>query len=103
MQLVQLTINGREVKVPAGTTILEAAEQNGIIIPRLCYDKDLTLYGACRLCVVEVEGAPLLAASCVAPVGQGMVVHTESPAVVEARRAILELLIANHPLDCLYL
>lgn len=101
MQLVQFTINGREVQVPAGTTILEAAEQNGINIPRLCYDKDLTLHGSCRLCVVEVEGAPLLAASCVTPVGQGMVVRTESPAVVEARRTILELLIANHPLDCL--
>lgn len=101
MDMVKLIIDGREVEVPAGTTILEAAEQVGIDIPRLCYDSDLSLLGACRLCVVEIQGAPLLAASCVTPAGRGMVVHTESPAVVEARRTILELLLANHPLDCL--
>lgn len=101
MDEVKLTINGREVWVQSGMTILEAAEQAGIDIPRLCYDEELSPMGSCRLCVVEVEGFPLLQASCVTPAAQGMVVHTESPNVVQARQVILELLLANHPLDCL--
>lgn len=103
MELVKLTIDGLEVEVPAGTTVLQAAEQVGIEIPRLCYDPELTPYGACRLCVVEIEGMKKknLPASCVTPVAPGMVVHTRSEAVVNVRRMILELLIANHPLDCL--
>jgi len=101
MELIKLTINGKDVGAPAGSTILQAAENSGISIPRLCYDPELSPMGQCRLCVVEVEGNPLLPASCVTPVTPGMVVHTESPAVIEARRTILELLIANHPLDCM--
>lgn len=99
--MVKLNIDGREVEVPAGSTIMEAADQIGIHIPRLCYDPELSALGACRLCVVEVEGNRLLPASCVTPVTQGMVVRTESPDVIEARRTILELLVANHPLDCM--
>lgn len=101
MDLVNLTIDGIEVAVKPGTTILEAAASAGIQIPRLCHDPDLTNYGACRLCVVEVDGMRLLQASCVTPVSKGLVVHTKSPAVIEARRTILELLLANHPQDCL--
>lgn len=101
MKPIQLIINGKEVEAPAGSTILQAAELAGIEIPRLCYDPDLSPMGACRLCVVEVQGNRLLPASCVTPVSNGMVVETESPAVVEARKTILELLVANHPLDCM--
>lgn len=101
MQRVKLTINGKEVEAPVGSTILEAAEMIGVDIPRLCYDPDLSPMGACRLCVVEVKGNRLLPAACVTPVTEGMVVETESPSVVEARKTILELLVANHPLDCM--
>jgi formate dehydrogenase alpha subunit len=101
VELVKLTIDGKQVEAPTGSTVLEAAEKSGINIPTLCYDPELSKLGACRLCVVEIEGSRLLAASCVTPVQPGMAVHTESPAVVEARQAILELLIANHPLDCM--
>jgi NADH-quinone oxidoreductase subunit G len=101
MDLIKLTINGKEVEVEAGTTILKAAELMGIDIPHLCFDEDLSSVGACRLCVVEVKGARSLVASCAAAVTPGMVVETHSPAVMEARRTILELMIANHPLDCL--
>jgi formate dehydrogenase alpha subunit len=101
MELIKLTINGKEVEVPAGTMILKAAQQIGIDIPHLCYEDGLSAVGACRLCVVEVKGARSLVASCAAAVAPGMVVETHSPDVMEARRTILELLIANHPLDCL--
>ncbi|SHE93395.1 4Fe-4S dicluster domain-containing protein [Desulfofundulus australicus DSM 11792] len=101
MGLIQLQIDGKKVEVPAGTTVLEAAEQTGIHIPRLCHDPELSPWGGCRLCIVEIEGMRNLPASCVTRVAPGMVVRTDSPAVVEARRAILELLLANHPLDCL--
>lgn len=101
MELVRLSIDGKEIEVLAGTTVLNAAEQMGIHIPRFCYEADLSPFGACRLCVVEVEGMRNLPASCVTTVAPGMVVRTNSPAVVEARRTILELLIANHPQDCL--
>lgn len=99
--MIKLEINGIAVEVAKGTTILKAAEQAGIEIPRFCYDEDLSLLGACRLCVVEVEGMQSLPASCVTTVSEGMKVQTESPAVIEARRTNLELIIANHPLDCM--
>jgi NADH-quinone oxidoreductase subunit G/formate dehydrogenase alpha subunit len=98
---VTLTIDGRQVTVPAGTTVLDAARQAGIFIPTLCHDPDLTPWGGCRLCVVEIEGMRNLPASCVTTATSGMVVHTASPAVVEARKTIIELLLANHPQDCL--
>ncbi|KAF1083805.1 putative formate dehydrogenase [Sporotomaculum syntrophicum] len=101
MELVKLKINGKDVEAPAGSTILQAAENSGISIPRLCYYPDLSPMGQCRLCVVEVEGNTLLPASCVTPISAGMVIHTESPAVIEARKIILELLLANHPQDCM--
>ncbi len=98
---VTLTIDGRQVTVPAGTSVLEAATQAGAKIPTLCYLEGLNEIGSCRLCVVEIEGAKTLAASCVTPAAQGMVVHTNTRQVREARRAVLELIISNHPFECL--
>ncbi len=101
LKMVSIVINGKEVEVPAGSTVLQAAEMVGIDIPRFCYDPDLSPLGACRMCVVEVKGNRLLPAACVTPVFEGMEVNTESEAVIEARKTILELLVANHPLDCM--
>lgn len=98
---IKLTINGKKVAVEAGITILEAAQQEGVYIPTLCHEPTLDIYGGCRICVVEVEGARNLVASCTTPVTDGMVVHTESERVVTARREILRLLLDNHPNDCL--
>lgn len=98
---ISLTIDGQKVNVPAGTTVLQAAQLIGIDIPTFCFEKDLTAPGACRICVVEIEGIRNMPASCVTAVSEGMVVHTDSPAVREARKTILELLVANHPLDCM--
>jgi len=99
--MITLNIDGRSVTVPKGSTILQAAQGIGIDIPTFCYDKNLTTYGGCRICVVEVEGSRTLAASCATAASDGMVVRTESESVVEARKNILELMLANHPLDCL--
>lgn len=98
--MVQLTINGKSVKVETGTTVLQAAKGNGIYIPNLCYDRRLRPYGGCRLCVVEVEGQKRLFAACSTPAGNGMVVHTETPKLHKARKTILEFLLIHHPLDC---
>lgn len=98
---VTLTIDGQNVIVPVGTTVLQAAQSVGIDVPTFCYEKDLTAPGACRICVVEIEGMRNLPASCVTTVSEGMVVQTDSPTVQEARKTILELLVANHPLDCM--
>jgi NADH dehydrogenase/NADH:ubiquinone oxidoreductase subunit G len=98
---INLTINGKQTDVKAGTTILSAAQKLGIDIPTFCYDPTLEIYGGCRICVVEVKGARDLAASCSAKATDGMVVNTESEKVFEARKNILGLLLANHPNDCL--
>ncbi len=101
MANVTLTINGVQVTVSEGTSILDAARGAGFFIPTLCHDPASPNFGACRICVVEVKGARALVASCSAAATNGMVVETESPAVVEARKTIIELLLANHPADCL--
>jgi formate dehydrogenase alpha subunit len=101
LEWLTLTIDGREVSVPKGTTVLEACRMNDIPIPTLCHDKDLTADGACRLCVVQIEGMRNLPPSCVTQTSQGMKVETQNPKVRNARKTILELLIANHPLDCM--
>ncbi|MFZ3170400.1 MAG: 2Fe-2S iron-sulfur cluster-binding protein [Carboxydocellales bacterium] len=101
MSQVTLTVNGQKVSVPAGATVLDAARQLGIEIPTLCYDPMLSKPGACRMCIVEIPGMRNLPASCVTPVTEGMIVHTHSEAVIEARKTIIELLLANHPNDCL--
>lgn len=101
MKEVKLYINDTAVTVPASSTVLDAARQAGFDIPTLCYHARLTGVGACRLCVVEVEGSRNLPASCVLPVAEGMKVYTESEAVVKARKNVLRLMLANHPQDCL--
>lgn len=101
MATVTLSIDGQKVAVEPGTTILEASRQVGINVPTLCYLKDLNVVGACRVCLVDVKGARNLQASCVTPAGEGMVVTTNSPAVRAARRAVLELILSDHPYECL--
>jgi NADH-quinone oxidoreductase subunit G len=97
---VSLTIDGIEVEVPSGSTMLHAAQKLEIDIPTFCDHKHLVPFGACRICVVEVEGTGRLFASCVTPVSQGMEINTTSQKVKEAREAIIELLLTYHPLDC---
>lgn len=99
-QNVQLTIEGRQVTVPAGTSILEAAKRAGILIPHYCYHPGLPVAGVCRMCLVEVEKAPKLAASCATAAADGQVVHVYSEKAKEAREGVLEFLLINHPLDC---
>ena len=101
MEMVNITIDGQQVAVPKTSTVLEAALSLGIKIPTLCYHPELRVEGACRVCMVEVEGARSLVASCVYPVNEGMVVHTKSAAAREARKSVVELLLANHPTECL--
>ncbi|MBR6525199.1 MAG: [Clostridia bacterium] len=100
MAMLNVTIDGVKVSVPAGTTVLEAARQANVHIPTLCYLKDINEIGACRMCVVDV-GARALAAACVMPVSEGMVVKTNTPAVRNARKAVLELILSNHERKCL--
>ena len=101
MNMVNLTINGIPVQVPAGSTVLEAAQKAGIRIPTLCYLKDINAIGACRMCVVEIKGARSWAAACVNPVGEGMEVYTNTPELRKARKQTLELMLSNHRMDCL--
>ena len=98
---VRLTIDGKLIEAEEGTGLLQAARQNGLTIPTLCYHRDLTPTGNCRICVVEVQGQRFLQAACVTNVWEGMVVLTQSVRVVRARRLTLELMLANHPQDCL--
>lgn len=100
-QTVTVTINGKKITTHQGASVLEVAEENGINIPRLCYHPMLESTGACRLCVVEVEKARTLQPACTTPVVDGMVIHTESPRVIDARKTVIDLLLANHPEDCL--
>ena len=97
---VTFTLDGREITVPKGTTILQAALDHGVEVPHYCYHPKLEIDGSCRMCLVEVEKAPKLQISCNTPVADGMVVRTDSEAVLEARRGVMELLLVNHPLDC---
>jgi NADH-quinone oxidoreductase subunit G len=96
----KLVIDGIEVEVELGTSILQACEQVGIEIPHFCYHDKLSVAGNCRMCLVEVEKAPKPVPSCAQPCADGMVVHTSSPAVVKARKGVMELMLINHPLDC---
>ncbi len=98
--MINLTINGKAVQAPEGSTILEAARSAGIYIPTLCYDEAVEVYGACGLCVVEAEGIPKLLRSCSAKVSEGMVVNTESERVVQSRKIAMELLMSAHDGDC---
>jgi len=98
--MVKLTINEQAVEAPAGMLLIDAAKLAGIEIPAFCYYEGMALQAACRMCLVEIEKAPKLMAACVVPVAEGMVVRTEAPAVVKARKTTLEFLLTNHPLDC---
>lgn len=101
MSKINMTINNRKVEAYEGQTILEVAKNNGIHIPTLCYLKDYTGTGACRVCQVEVEGAKTLCAACVYPVREGLVVKTNSKRALDARRRVIELIVSNHSKDCL--
>lgn len=98
--MLNLTINGKNITVEEGTTILQAAKDNGIYIPTLCYDDAVKVYGACGLCVVEAEGIPKLLRSCSAKCSEGMVVNTEGKRVVQSRKIAMELLMSAHDGDC---
>ena len=100
METVKITIDGIELEVPKTYTILDAALEANIDIPTLCYLKDVNGIGACRMCIVEVEGARGFVTSCVYPVSDGMVVRTNTKAIREARKVTLELLLSNHDNNC---
>ncbi|HHV99552.1 MAG TPA: 2Fe-2S iron-sulfur cluster binding domain-containing protein [Clostridiaceae bacterium] len=101
MEMVNIIIDDRKLQVPKHYTILEAAREANIAIPTLCFLKDINEIGACRMCVVEVKGARSLQAACVYPVSEGLVINTKSPAVREARKVTLELILSNHDRNCL--
>ena len=97
---VTLTVDGKKLTVPAGTLLIEACKSTGIEVPSFCYYPNLSLQGACRMCLVEIEKMPKLQTACTTPVAEGMVVSTETDKIKQARKSMLELLLANHPLDC---
>lgn len=99
--MINITIDDVNLSVPANTTILKAAETIGINIPTLCFHPDQAVKANCRVCVCEVAGLPLMQTACSTPVWEGMVVYTNTPAVIEARKTILDLILAHHPQDCL--
>ncbi len=101
MAIVNITINGRKIEAKAGQTVYEAAAEAKVEIPVLCHHPALPPEGACRVCLVEIEKQRTLQPACTFPVTEGMVVHTHSPKVMEARKFALELLISDHPLDCM--
>jgi NADH-quinone oxidoreductase chain G len=100
--MITVTINGKEIKLEKAVTVLEAARSAGIKIPTLCWHEQLEKYGGCRLCLVEVEKMPRLQTACTLMVTDGMSVRTETEAIADVRRGILEFLLINHPLDCPY-
>src|SRR5713101_1154068 len=97
---ITLKINDRELVVTPGTLVIEAARRLGIEVPSFCYYPGLSLQAACRMCLVEVEKAPKLQTACTLLAVDGIVVRTDTPQVREARKAMLEFLLTNHPLDC---
>ncbi|MCW5774235.1 MAG: (2Fe-2S)-binding protein, partial [Rhodospirillaceae bacterium] len=99
--IVALTIDGFPVSVPAGTSIMRAAMEAGIAVPKLCATDSLDAFGSCRLCLVEIAGRAGTPASCTTPVAEGMVVSTQTERLKKLRRGVMELYISDHPLDCL--
>ena len=97
---VKLTIDGQEIEVPPGTTVLQAAQALGVEVAHFCYHERLAIAGNCRMCLVEQERTPKPIASCAMPVAPGMVIHTQSEKARKARHAVMEMLLINHPLDC---
>src|ERR1700722_8463992 len=98
---VSLTVDGREVTVPVGTSVLRAAAEAGVSIPKLCATDTLEAFGSCRMCLVQVEGMKGFPASCTTPVADGMKVTTQNQKIANIRRGVMELYISDHPLDCL--
>jgi NADH-quinone oxidoreductase subunit G len=99
-KLVNITVDGKKISAPAGTLLIEACKNAGIEVPAFCYYPGLSLQAACRMCVVRIEKMPKLQTACTVPVAEGMVVTTESDEVKQARKATVEILLGNHPLDC---
>lgn len=99
--MIKLTIDGRHIELEKPVNLLEAAKKAGIYIPNLCYMEELSNFAGCRLCLVEIEGHPKLETSCSTLARDGMVVHTNTPEIREIRKELLDLLISNHPMDCL--
>ncbi len=100
MKDVTLTVDNKQITVPEGTLLIDACEANGIYIPRFCYLKHLSPSGNCRMCLVKIEKNPKLQPSCMTPVAEGMVVYTATPEIAAMRKAMLEFILINHPLDC---
>ena len=100
-EMVTLTIDGFEVTVPEGTSVMRASTEAGIRVPKLCATDMVDAFGSCRLCLVEIEGRRGTPASCTTPVENGMVVHTQTGQLKDLRRGVMELYISDHPLDCL--
>ncbi|MBN2008436.1 (2Fe-2S)-binding protein [candidate division KSB1 bacterium] len=100
MEEVKITVDGKELTVAKGTLLIDACEANGIYIPRFCYHKHLTKSGNCRMCLVKIEKTPKPQPSCMTPVADGMIVHTRTPEIDAMRKAMLEFVLINHPLDC---
>src|SRR5690554_3770461 len=100
-QMLRVTVDGTEMTVPSGTSVMRAAAEAGINIPKLCASDNLEAFGSCRLCLVQIEGRRGYPASCTTPVEEGMVIWTETPKLHELRRGVMELYISDHPLDCL--
>ncbi len=96
----KLTIDGKQIEVEPGLTVLQACEIAGAEVPRFCYHERLSIAGNCRMCLVEMEKSPKPVASCAMPVGEGMVIHTNTPKVEKMRKGVMEFLLINHPLDC---
>ncbi|MGN6774752.1 2Fe-2S iron-sulfur cluster-binding protein, partial [Rhizobium sp.] len=99
--MVTLTIDGRQISVPEGTSIMRASMEAGIQVPKLCATDMMDAFGSCRLCLVEIEGRNGTPASCTTPVASGIVVHTQTGRLKDIRRGVMELYISDHPLDCL--
>ena len=97
---VNFTVDGKKLTAPAGTLLIEACRAASIAIPQFCYYPGLSLQAACRMCLVRLEKVPKLQTACTTPVAEGMVVTTESDEITQARKATVELLLGNHPLDC---
>jgi len=96
----KLTVNGKEIEVPAGTNLIEAARAAGVEVPHYCYHAGLSIAGQCRLCMVDIDKVPRPQIACNTVVAEGMVVETESPRVKDTRRSMMEFHLINHPLDC---
>ena len=97
---VTLTVDGKKITAPAGTLLIEACKTVGIEVPSFCYYPNLSLQGACRMCLVKIEKMPKLQTACTTVIGEGMVVTSDSDEIKQARKSMLEMLLGNHPLDC---